>query len=140
MKKPDLVIGPVDNPQTVRYHLWKWRGIQVSLHRWHRSDSDRALHDHSAGNVSVLITGPYREVFNHAWEPARSKMRWPFIPYYRKADTPHRVLLTHGKVWTIWIRFKPWREWGFHCPKGWVHWRKYVKNRGNESIVGDGCG
>jgi len=150
MRKPDLVIG--DPPQTLRWNLFRWRGIQVALHRWVRSDNDRALHDHSAGNISILLTGCYRERFNHKWQPLRSKLRLPFIPYYRGGATPHRVELTHGPLWTLWIRFKPWREWGFWCDrKRWVHWEDFVDNSGGykgsnnkmtgvQSNVGRGCG
>ena len=138
MRQPDLIIGPRDAPQTLRWHLFRWRGIQVALHRWVRSDSDRALHDHSAGNISILLTGCYQEWFNHSWEPPRWRLRVPLVPYYRAGDTPHRVLLHRGRLWTLWIRFKPWREWGFHCPKGWVHWTDYVDKR-DSGLVGRGC-
>jgi hypothetical protein len=146
MRKPDLTIGPADDPQTERWHLFRWRGIQVAIHKWHRSDTDRALHDHSADNISVLLWGRYREWFSHAWEAPRWKLRWPLIPYFRKAETAHRVELHRGApVWTLWIRFKPRREWGFHCPKGWRHWKEYVAEREGyyqtgHSTVGKGCG
>lgn len=142
MREPDLIIGPKEAPQTLRWHLLRWRGIQVALHRWERSDSDRALHDHSAGNVSILLTGCYREWFNHAWEAPRWKLRLPFVPYYRGGARPHRVELHHGPIWSLWIRFRPWREWGFWCgKKRWVHWTDYCDMRdGKGSEVGNGCG
>lgn len=145
MRSPDLIIDGGNGPQTLRWHLFRWRGIQIALHRWLQSDSDRALHDHSAGNISILLTGWYTEVFSHAWEMTVAKLRWPFWPYYRGGDVPHRVQLTHGQVWTLWIRFKPWREWGFHCPKGWKHWKDYIDSRdysvpGSVSKTGEGCG
>jgi hypothetical protein len=144
-RPPDLTIGPHENPQTLRWHLLRWRGIQVALHRWCRSDSDRALHDHSADNISILLWGTYREWFSHAWERPRWRLRVPLIPYFRRAETPHRVELHRGApVWSIWIRFKPRREWGFWCRKGWRHWRDYVAERdynvpGSQSTVGRGC-
>lgn len=138
MRKPDLIIG--SPPQTLRWHLIRWRGVQVALHRWVRSDSDRALHDHSAGNVSILLTGCYREWFSHGWEKPRWKLRVPLVPYFRRGDVPHRVELHRGPVWTLWIRFRPIREWGFWCgPKQWVHWENYVDSR-EIGRVGNGCG
>lgn len=138
--QPDLSIGPRGAPQTLRWHLFRWRGMQVALHRWLRSDSDRALHDHSAGNVSILLTGCYREWLSHRWEPARWKLRLPFVPYYRGAAKPHRVELHNGPIWSLWIRFAPWREWGFWCgKKRWVHWTDYVDQR-DAGLVGRGCG
>lgn len=139
MRAPDLTIGPKDDPQTKRWHLFRWWGIQVALHRWERSDSDRALHDHSAGNVSILITGCYTEVFSHAWETRKAKLRIPLVPYYRKASTPHRVELTFGPLWTLWVRFKPWRDWQFYCSQGAVLWSDYVDKR-ESGLVGKGCG
>src|SRR5580692_11776128 len=79
-REPDLTIG--SPPQTLRWHLLRGRGIQVALHRWLLSDNDRALHDHSADNISILLTGCYREWFSHNWEKPRWKLRLPFIPYF----------------------------------------------------------
>jgi hypothetical protein len=31
------------------------------------------------------------------------------------------------------------RDWGFHCPQGWVPWRKFVA-ADNPGAVGRGCG
>ena len=139
MRKPDFVIQPQGVPQTERWHLFKIFGAQVALHRWLLSDSDRALHDHQADNISILLWGSYREVFSHAWEPMLSKLRLPLVPYFRRAETPHRVHLHRGApVWTIWIRFKPRRNWGFICSKGWVRWQDYVDSR-DAGKDGKGC-
>jgi hypothetical protein len=131
----------------------------LSLHRWHRSDDDRALHDHSGHNISILLTGCYTEVlFDPRADPTRTpvprsaypygyvlKLRLPFIPYFRRAATPHRVVLSHGPIWSLWFRFPPIREWGFWCGNGWKHWKDYCGQRdysakGSESTVGKGCG
>jgi hypothetical protein len=162
MRTPDLIIGTRERPQTFRWNLFKWRVaepsigpapwhvprdgcLQLALHKWVRSDDDRALHDHSSWNVSLLLWGTYLEVFED-----RIVRRRPLVPYFRRAGTPHRVLLiadpsgrTHP-VWTLWLRGPPWRDWGFHCPKGWRHWRDYISTRdysasGSVSDVGKGC-
>lgn len=155
MRKPDLTIGPEHDPQTLRWHLLRWRGWQVALHRWCRSDSDRALHDHTGDNVSILLTGRYREHLSHAWQkpgdPAylRPRVRYPFFPYFRKAEQPHRIELYRGPVWSLWIRWPSRRTWGFYCPQGWRHWKEYVSDRDinngvnggimGVSTVGRGC-
>lgn len=41
-------------------------------------------------------------------------------------------------AWTIFIMGPRLRTWGFHCPKGWVPWYKYV-NKDNKGLVGPGC-
>ena len=30
-------------------------------------------------------------------------------------------------AWTLFITGKKQREWGFHCPKGWMHWEKFTE-------------
>lgn len=158
MRRPDLIIGPRDNPQTLRWHIFRWRGWQLSLHKWLRSDDDRALHDHSGHNLSIILNGGYWEVVRQRHPPYADypqtayvvdevHFRWPLVPYFRRAEEPHRIALpSDGKpVWSIWLRWPPIREWGFHCPKGWRHWQEYCSTRdysapGSTSEVGPGCG
>jgi hypothetical protein len=151
MRKPDLIIGPRNNPQTTRWHLFTWRGWQLSLHRWHRSDDDRALHDHKADNVSISLTGRFREVLFHPTcdYPRGDRVytlavRWPLIPYFRKAETPHRVELIDGPVWTLWLRWPARRRWGYWCSFGWRDADEYNNSRDyyadGVSEVGQGCG
>lgn len=126
-----------------RWHLVQWRGWQLALHRIFRSDEDRALHDHRSHNVSLILWGWYWEVLSHAWQTARVKLRIPFVPYFRKAEMPHRLVLTRP-TWTLWLRWPPTREWGFTCRKGWIHWKRFVaepdySKPGSTSTVGPGC-
>jgi hypothetical protein len=145
MRQPDLTIGPADNPQTLRWHIFRSRGWQLSLHKWLRSDDDRALHDHSGHNISIILNHGYYEVLSHAWEPYNCKFRFILWPYFRRAGVPHRIQLSgYVPVWSLWLRWPPIREWGFHCPKGWRHWKEYCDTRdysasGSTSWVGPGC-
>lgn len=144
MRPPDLVIDGGNGPQTLRWHLLKWRGWQLSLHKWLQSDHDRALHDHTADNFSLVLWGSFQEWFSHDWEAPRWKLRLPLCLYFRKAETPHRLKLHRGApVWTLWLRFPPRREWGFHCQKGWRHWKDYLAekdyNATGSSTIGNGC-
>lgn len=153
MRPPDLIIGPRHNPQTLRWHIVKFRGWQFALHKWMRSDDDRALHDHSGHNISLILSragywelvrtlNPYEgRAYMDAWHWRRA---WRL--YFRRADQPHRIALSPGlgPVWTLWLRFPPIREWGFHCPKGWRHWKEYCNTRdystpGSASEIGPGC-
>lgn len=145
MRKPDLCIGPRDDPQTLRWHLVKFLGVQIALHKWMRSDGDRAPHDHSSHNISIILSPHgYREWLYEGHEPyAVMRRRW-LVPYFRRAEQLHRVELRDARpVWTLWIRFAPFREWGFFCVKGWVHWRVFLNEDytvpGSESTVGRGC-
>jgi hypothetical protein len=162
MRKPDLIIGPRDNPQTIRWHWLKAFGFQFALHKWLRSDSDRTPHDHKADNVSIILSpqgywelvrewydtprggDPYCTV-SRRWYYDRWHFRKPWRIYFRKAETLHRVKLCDTRsVWTIWIRWPERREWGYWCDgKGWVHNRDYNKQtdyyREGVSEVGQGC-
>ena len=153
MRKPDLIIGPRHNPQTVRWHIFVWRGWQLSLHKWLRSDSDRAPHDHKADNLSIILGGGYFETIRtFVWQNGKmayhdtEHFRWPLIPYFRKAETPHRVTLpSDGKpVWTLWLRWPPRRRWGYWCDnRGWVDADQYNDEADyyttGVSDVGRGC-
>lgn len=149
MRPPDLVVGSPENPYMHRWVLWRdgEGGAQVCLHKIWRSDDDRALHDHRADNISIILPFPgagwYTEVLSHAWETWRAFDRWPLIPYFRRAGMPHR-LIVRKPVWTIWIRFRGMREWGYWRPKGWRHWRDYLGQtdyyKDGMSTVDKGCG
>lgn len=168
MRTPDLIIGSREDPQTFRWHLARWLGFQFALHKWLRSDEDRALHDHTGDNVSFILSPQgYDEIVRElcrnqawceAWRPVdclRVDGVWyndvivrrrPFVPYFRRAEEPHRVVLRDGRpVWSLWLRWPPRRHWGFHCPSGWRKWEDFCATRdystpGSTSEVGSGCG
>lgn len=150
MRGPDLTIGPRDAPQTLRWHIFRWRGWQLALHKWLRSDDDRALHDHSGHNLSIILNKGYWELVRTQTSKGAVYDLWryrrPFVPYFRRADAAHRIALAPATapVWSLWLRWPPIREWGFHCPKGWRHWKDYCDTRdystpGSSSTVGPGC-
>lgn len=144
MRAPDLIIGPKDNPYIHRWHLWRWRGWQLSLHKIFRSDDDRALHDHTANNVSFILKGWYSDITGRRGAYKVKHCR-RFSLIFRKAETPHRIFVhTAAPVWTLWLRGPPRREWGFHCPQGWRHWKQFVASQdysqpGSVSEAGPGC-
>jgi hypothetical protein len=69
-----------------------WR---LFLHCFHRSDFDKALHD-------------------HPWSFLRRRARWA-----------HRVEIEPGRlVWTLVLSGRYERKWGFWCPRGWTRWEE----------------
>jgi len=125
----------------LRWHLLRWRGWQLALHKICRSDDDRALHDHVGDNITLVLRGVYLEVL-HENQPRKYRggvTRFAF----RKAETPHRIEVPFGPVWTLWLRWPPRRQWGFHCPKGWRHWKDFVAEadiyKSGTSTIGKGC-
>jgi hypothetical protein len=131
-REPDVIIG--------NHYLHRWwviprnRFFNVYLHLFLHSDDDRALHDHPWWNVSWLLFGTYTE---HTPQGKRYFVAGDLR--FRNATNPHRIELTNGACWTLFITGPVIREWGFHCPKGWRHWTKFVDTK-NPGQVGRGCG
>ena len=130
MRSPDKIIGGD--------YLWRWyliphnRIFNIYLHRFGRSDDDRALHDHPWYSMSILLKG---EMIEHSFKGIRHIPRW--LPIFRTAKFAHRLELVKGPVWTLFITGPNIRSWGFYCPQGWRHWQKFTSDDGNE--VGLGC-
>lgn len=142
-RPPDFTVW-----QDQKIYLRRWwviprnKWFNTYLHNFCHSDDDRALHDHPWPNCSILLIGSYIEhtphgIFvRHPWRP------WAFwrLPM-RRATSSHRVELIDGKhVWTLFLTGPVLREWGFHCPSGWVHWRKFVTVKEGGNTAGIGCG
>ena len=131
---PDFVIG--DPAYLRRWFIIprnEWQNIY--LHHILRDDDDRALHDHPWDNGSLLLAGRYREV-----TPDGVFVREPGALIMRKATDSHRLELIGGEhCISLFFTGPKIREWGFHCPKGWVHWRDFTAGEAGE-LVGRGCG
>jgi len=101
--------------------------FKVYVHKFLRSDEDRALHDHPWEFWSVMLRGTYIEVTEDA-RTVRSVRKHPVV--HRPATWRHRVeLVGHGVAeqpcWTLIVTGPKVREWGFHCPDRFVHWREW---------------
>jgi hypothetical protein len=141
-RAPDQVIGGEDRPYLRRWHITpRGNGPAVYLHQFLRSDDDRALHDHPWPSVGLILHGAYLE-----HEPGQDPwMMTAGMLVQREALTAHRVELLRDvpgapekPVWTLFITGPRIREWGFHCPQGWVHWRDFTAGEHGET-VGRGC-
>jgi len=148
-REPDKIIGGEDDPYLKRWHIMRTPWFSIYLHQFLRSDEDRALHDHPADSMSFIIEGSYLEWLECKTETDRVmtltyRPRRAFIPIFRRAETMHRVQLRLDgdfkeiPVWTIFLFFRRRREWGFACPKGWVHWKDFC-DPDNPGVAGRGC-
>lgn len=139
-RAPDVEIGGSENPYLRRWFLIpRNRWFNIYLHHFCRSDDDRALHDHPWWNLSVLLRGQYVE---HTIEPGGVNRRTTRVAgemKLRRAKAAHRIELTDGPCWTLFITGPRVRDWGFHCPQGWRHWRIFTSGPNGETI-GRGCG
>lgn len=136
MRAPDFIIGPHDAPYLRRWWIIpRNRFFNIYLHNFLKSDDDRALHDHMYVNASILLKGYYLE---HTKRGQFTRKRWHI--YFRRPSTAHRVeiLPECPSVWTLFITGPRVRDWGFHCPNGWRHWKEFVDAR-DAGQIGRGC-
>lgn len=136
---PDVVIGGHDNPYLMRWYVIpRNRFLNIYLHRFCRSDDDRALHDHPWINCSILLAGRYVEhtILSGGVEVRTTRNAGEIK--FRGARSAHRIELTDGNCLTLFITGPRSREWGFHCPAGWKHWKDFTKP-GASGEIGPGC-
>lgn len=122
-------------PLLTRYFLLQTRWLGVYLHHLHASDDDRAMHDHPWTFVSLLLSSGY-------WEHAPCRCDYccenpntgaidriwyrRFSILVRPAEWRHRLELVEP-CWTLVLRFRRRRLWGFWTTDGWLDWRTYGK-------------
>ena len=138
----NLKIRPADEVIGTSYmRRWHLRRSQsrnnLYLHRYEGSDDDRALHDHPWRSVGILIWGSLFEITEENGHEVQRRL-WPFIPKFRSATYSHRIVLKSRTAFTLFFTHPKEREWGFHCPKGWVHWSEFTDKSGQKT--GKGCG
>jgi len=141
--KPNVNVGGDQDPYMLRWWLIPRNNyFNIYLHKFLRSDSDVALHDHPAWNISILLQGEYTEHtiaaggVNHA--AILKAGDWKF----RFAKAAHRIELHAGECWTIFISGPKIRTWGFHCPKGWKPYQDFIDIGGDGKYgnrTGKGC-
>jgi hypothetical protein len=153
-RAPDFMVGGVDDPYLCRWHLLGSKprapgGKAISrsilglaypyLHCFRRSDDDRALHDHPAASISLILWGSCVEIYARpdGSHHARTLRAGDFV--LRSATMAHRIIIAPGAdCWTLFVFGYRWREWGFHCPNGWIPWQRFTK-AGAPGEIGPGC-
>lgn len=130
-REPHQTIGSDADPYLLRWYVIPRNPfINVYLHKFMRSDDDRALHDHPWWFVSLILRGGYVEIS----ESTHGKMTvlcrtsvldarspfWRRCIAYRPATYRHRVKLpikdgVEQRCWTLIITGRRTRTWGFWC-------------------------
>ena len=124
IRRPDFIIGTADNPQLERWYLAPRNAVfgNCYLHRFLKSDEDRALYDHPWDNRSWILIGEY---LKHLADGSTVTRREDDM-VERKATDAHRVELVTGAAITLFFTGPVIREWGFLCPQGWRPWQEFV--------------
>ena len=148
-RAPDKVICKSDgSAYLIRWHVIpRNRLFNIYWHEFIQSDEPRANHDHPwLFNASVYVKGNYFEVVGKD-KDAPLQWRWEGSWKFRWGKSPHRVVLSDDffgnelRATTIFLTGPVVREWGFYCPKGWVHWKLFtsLSDDGKTSTLSRGC-
>ena len=134
-RPPDQIIGGSDDPYLKRWWVVRRNPVaNVYLHQFLRSDDDRAHHTHPwLWNCSRLLRGQYREWHGDGYTD-RYTGDWKF----RWGPAPHRIELTDGPCWTLFMTDPRVRTWGFLCPQGFVDWKAFTA-ADDPGAIGKGC-
>ena len=137
---PDIVIGGVENPYMLRWWVIpRNRFFNIYHHVVLRSDDDRALHDHPWVSASIVVDGEVCEVL----PGRRARLLTAGRIVLRGARSAHRLETMPGQHYhSLFITGPRTREWGFHCPQGWKHWKDFTgfRSTGDSTVIGPGCG
>lgn len=150
-----VIINCEREPYLLRWYVLRTKRFSLFIHKFVRSDEDRALHDHPWAFLVIPIWRGYvehsdreqtlreRVLRMNEWvetkegmdslrkrrdfRPAVVRRVWPLISAkYRPAQYRHRVELINGKPsWSIFFHFTKTREWGFYPAEGFVQWNKW---------------
>jgi hypothetical protein len=137
-RPPDFIIGGKDDPYMLRWWVIPRNPIfNIYLHKFLRSDDDRALHDHPWVNCSYLLHGSYIEHSILAGGVRRAVGYCAGNLKFRLPRTAHRIEIDEP-CWSLFITGPVVREWGFHCPAGWRPWKLFTSAR-DKGEIGRGC-
>lgn len=117
-----VIINCDKEPYLKRWYLIRRESCGLFIHKFIRGDEDRALHDHPWNFVIIPLWRGYVE---HQ-DSGRKRRVWPLMISIRKGEFRHRVELVGAKpAWSIFVRFRRRRDWGFWPNKVFVHWKKW---------------
>lgn len=139
------------------------RGLpNVYLHEFCNDDDDRAHHDHPWPSVSLLLSGVYIEhqiaaggVHHRQWSRAgdvrvrgaRFTHRLSLVSMGGQINAQGEAQIERLHCWSLFITGFAVRckhtgvrgDWGFHCERGWVQWKRFTDTRDGVSTTGRGC-
>lgn len=117
----------VDSEYITRLHLVKTPWFAVCLHWLNKPDPEPWLHDHPVAFLSCILRGGYKEIRYTPKRTSRSIWRWHrWFNYVRATNQDvHTIVDVLPHTVTLCFMGPKTREWGFHTPKGWVHWKDY---------------
>lgn len=118
-------------------YLRRWRIFEcpwfgIYIHNIKRPDRDRDLHDHPWPFISFVLKGAYVEEVpckKHNQKIYSCPTEINFVEWcnLKRATDSHRIKSTFDEgVWTLVLRGRRQRVWGFHTKDGWKPWHEYL--------------
>ncbi len=115
----------------------------LMLHKMHRPDDDDCHHDHPWSFLTLILYGGYVEQVTRKCGLEDCKLSHvitrhnrPGMLLFRRAEHTHRIhSLPSGHCWTLVLRFKKSRPWGFVTKLGWVAWRRFIDERAGMGVL-----
>lgn len=100
----------------------------IYIHHIVDEDPGLDLHDHPWRFATLILRGGYVEEYGEARHRGHRRYvrKWMAgsIHYMGDGDA-HRIIFAHPGTWTLVIRGRKYRPWGFFQPEGWVDQRDY---------------
>lgn len=138
LDRKKLVIKDAEGPYITRWHLIRTPWFRVFLHRIHRPDKDRHLHNHPWPKAFALVLwGGYCEIVARVYEGVASQTwNWHFAGHTStdafKPHAYHRIRIVLPNTWTLFFAGrrlntrKGVSDWGFLVDKYHVQARPYL--------------
>lgn len=121
-------------------YLYRWTvfrlfGFGAYLHRFVGDDWSRDFHDHPKRFISIGIKGQYVEE-----TPLGERVfKAPWVRSFPASHVHRLRLIDRKECWTLVIVLRATRPWGFWHMGEWIHWRKYVSERGGPADLMKSC-
>lgn len=119
---------------------WRRWTSGVFLHKFHRSDSDRELHDHPwRWGLSLILSGGYREERRSGIRDVVTRVVRPGRLNFLRHGDHHRVDLLGQECWSLFVvgpKASSWSFWDRETGEI-VHWREFLaRKRAKVGIAG----
>ena len=125
----DIAKGTKDHESLYlrRFYIKKWGKRRLFLHYFARGDDDRHLHTHPWNFRTFILNKGYHEELKNGKKYFR-----PALTLFPKRPSTwaHKVHLTNGPCWTMFMPGKKCRTWGFLTEKGEIPFYEYLDNEG----------
>jgi hypothetical protein len=131
-----VIVNCDRDPYLHRWFVVRRDVFALFVHKFIRSDEDRALHDHPWDFIVIPIWRGYYEQS----ESGKRRVLPLLGTRFRRGTYRHRVELLRKPYkdvpvyvhvgrempsWSLFIRFRKWRDWGFWEKTGFIQWQAW---------------